>query len=87
MNLKYILGVISREKMVLLIDDLNETHTLTDVTVNDILHALALVKSHREKYREKNKKRYVPKRLPKEDPPVDAKRPRGRPRKILPVEN
>jgi hypothetical protein len=75
--------------MVLLIKDDSESHTLTDgITIDDVLHALALVKSHREKYREKHKRRYVSKKTPKEpEPEILPKRPRGRPRKIPPVEN
>ena len=72
--------------MVLLLEDL-ESHTLTDITIADILHALALVKSHREKYREKHKRRYVSKKISKEPEPEIPKRPRGRPRKTSPVEN
>jgi hypothetical protein len=73
--------------MTLTISDQNEVLVLEDgTTINDITHALFLVKSRREKYREKHKKRYVSKRVPKEPEPV-SKRPRGRPRKNPPVEN
>ena len=75
--------------MTLTINDENEVLILEDgTTIDDITHALFLVKSHREKYREKHKKRYVSKRILKEDEPeVIQKRPRGRPRKNPPVEN
>jgi hypothetical protein len=75
--------------MTLTINDENEVLVLEDgTTINDITHALYLVKSHREKYREKHKKRYISKRVPKDDnSEIIPKRPRGRPRKILPVEN
>ena len=74
--------------MFLTINDDHEMLILEDgTTINDITHALALVRSHREKYREKYKKRYVSKRIPKEQLEPIPKRPRGRPCKNPPVEN
>ena len=87
-NLNKILRVINRE-MTVTLEDQNQVLVIDDgTTIDDITHALFLVKSHREKYREKHKKRYIPKRVPKEPEPEPAvKRPRGRPRKIIPDEN
>jgi hypothetical protein len=82
---KKILRVINR--MTLHIEDNNGQVQIMDdgTTIADILHALSLVKSHREKYREKYRKRYIPKKLPKEPVPETPKRPRGRPRKNPPA--
>lgn len=67
-------------------DDNGQVQIMDDgTTIADILWALSLMKSHREKFREKYRKQYVPKKLPKEPKPELPKRPRGRPRKNPPA--